>query len=83
MDEKPKLDQYSDWLIAHGRESTSIRQQIAERAISIGRFSPEQLLATFQPRGRISRAAVFRTIDEMVACGVVRRVEQDGSAPYE
>jgi Fe2+ or Zn2+ uptake regulation protein len=84
MHEKPdKLDQYKAWMADHGKKSTAIRMQIAERAISFGQpFNADELLATFEPRGEISRPAVYRTLAEMALSSVLRRVEQDGRAVY-
>ncbi len=85
MDEKQeKLAQYSAWITAHGGKRSSIRLMIAERAFSFGqRFDAEQLMAALRHNCKISRPAVYRTLAEIVRCGVIRCVVEDGRAVFE
>ena len=83
MEEHPdKLSQYKQWLADHGREPT-IRLQIAKQAFSFRQpFDADELLAALEPRGRITRPAVYRTLAELALARMLGRIERNGRAVY-
>jgi len=49
-----------------------------------GHFQPDDLLVRFRTGGiKISRATIYRTLDLLVTCGLVRRETFAGGAHYE
>lgn len=66
---------FLDFLRQQGLRVTAERQALFEEVFSRhGHLDAEQLLAAMRARGaKISRATVYRNLDLLVACGLVRR----------
>ncbi|MCZ6649998.1 MAG: Fur family transcriptional regulator [Acidobacteria bacterium] len=73
-------------LLRHeGLRMTPERSVILSEIFKIeGHFQPDDLLVRFRTNGvRISRATIYRTLDLLVSCGLVRRETFAGDAHYE
>ena len=68
-----------------GLRMTPERSVILSEIFKIeGHFQPDDLLVRFRTNGvRISRATIYRTLDLLVSCGLVRRETFAGDAHYE
>lgn len=68
-----------------GLKMTRERGRIVEEIFKTsGHFRPEDLLMRFRGRGvTVSRATVYRTLDLLVDCGLVRRETFGGGTHYE
>lgn len=67
--------QFLDYLRRHGHRVTAERRALFEEVFTRhGHLDAEQLLDAMRQRGiKISRATVYRNLDLLVACGLVRR----------
>ncbi|MFQ5670389.1 MAG: Fur family transcriptional regulator [Acidobacteriota bacterium] len=77
---------FRDHLRRNGLKLTREREQILEEVYRIeGHFRPEDLLVRFRTNGlRISRATIYRTLDLLIASGLVHRETfRGGGAHYE
>lgn len=68
-----------------GLRMTPERSAILAEIFKIeGHFQPDDLLVRFRTNGvRISRATIYRTLDLLVTCGLVRRETFAGGTHYE
>lgn len=66
---------FLDYLRRHGHRVTAERRALFEEVFTRhGHLDAEQLLAAMRQRGiKISRATVYRNLDLLVECGLVRR----------
>lgn len=78
-------DQFRDLLRRKGLRMTPERAVILAEIFQIeGHFQPDDLLVRFRTNGvRISRATIYRTLDLLVSCDLVRREIFAGTAHYE
>jgi Fe2+ or Zn2+ uptake regulation protein len=76
---------FRDLLHGQGQRMTPEREIILAEIFQIeGHFQPDDLLVRFRTNGvRISRATIYRTLDLLVSCGLVRRETFGGGAHYE
>jgi len=76
---------FRDLLHSQGQRMTPEREIILAEIFQIeGHFQPDDLLVRFRTNGvRISRATIYRTLDLLVSCGLVRRETFGGGAHYE
>lgn len=77
--------QFRALLRREGLRMTPERSIILEEIFKIeGHFQPDDLLVRFRTNGvRISRATIYRTLDLLVSCGLVRREIFTGGVHYE
>jgi Fur family ferric uptake transcriptional regulator len=77
---------FRDHLRHHGLKFTRERDRILAEVYQVeGHFRPDDLLVRFRTNGiRVSRATIYRTLELLVAAGLVRRETFRGSgAHYE
>ena len=74
-----KLTQFDAYLKGHGLKSTRERQVIARETLVISEhFDPEVLQSRLRRKGiRVSRATIYRTLDHLINCGIVRKTSMD------
>jgi Fur family transcriptional regulator, ferric uptake regulator len=67
--------QFRDYLRSHGHRVTSERLEVFEEIYAQhGHVDAERLLDSLRRRGaKVSRATVYRNLELMVACGLVRK----------
>ncbi len=83
-----KISQFQHYLQGQGLKSTRERQAIAREVLVIREhFDPELLQSRLRRKGtRISRATIYRTLDHLINCDLVRKTSLDlehKSAFYE
>jgi Fur family transcriptional regulator, ferric uptake regulator len=72
--------QFRDYLRSHGHRVTSERLEVFEEIYAQhGHVDAERLLDSLRRRGaKVSRATVYRNLELMVACGLVRKSRLGG-----
>ena len=78
--------QFLDYLRSRGHRVTRERLEVFDEIYAQhGHLDAERLLASLRARGaKVSRATVYRNLDLMVACGLVRKGRLgQGSTVYE
>ncbi len=87
LPEPSPIERFEQCLARHGRRMTKQRQMLATHVFDhCGRFNADELIKVFQIRSaatRISRPTIYRTLAELVNCGLLRRMEEDGTSVYE
>ncbi len=77
MPPRQELERFRDFVRGQGLRMTGERLALFDEIFSLhGHIDAEELLAATQRRGlKISRATVYRNLDLMVRCGLVRRYQ--------
>lgn len=80
-----EVEHFRTLLRDQGQRMTPEREVILSEIFQIeGHFQPDDLLVRFRTNGvRISRATIYRTLDLLVGCGLVRRETFAGGVHYE
>lgn len=75
MSTAAEREQFLDYLRSRGQRVTSERLEVFDEIYAQhGHIDAEKLLASLQRRGaKVSRATVYRNLDLMVDCGLVRK----------
>lgn len=73
----PPQDKFDDFLRRRGLKLTTERNEILEAILAQdGHYEVEDLLFDMRKAGkRVSRATVYRTVDLLVQCGILMRIE--------
>ncbi len=81
------LERFEKCMARRGMRMTKTRRLIAQHVFSLeGRIQADQVLEFFRgnlPAFRIHRATVYRTLQELVDCGLLRRVSENSAASYD
>lgn len=86
MSTAAERQQFLDYLRSHGHRVTGERLEVFEEIYAQhGHIDAERLLDSLRRRGaKVSRATVYRNLDLMVGCGLVRKSRLgEGSHVYE
>ena len=80
-------ERFEEYLQSRGMRNTQQRRILLERVFSEhDHFDADQLIARLPQKGEpgyVSRPTVYRTLNEFVDAGLLRRFELDGRAVYE
>ncbi|MBM4088326.1 MAG: transcriptional repressor [Planctomycetes bacterium] len=80
-------ERFAEYLLQHGMRNTDQRRHLLEFVFSQHEhFNAEALIGRLPrrgERGHVSRPTVYRTLNEFVDAGLLRRFELDGRAVYE
>lgn len=73
----PAQDRFDDFLRKRSLKLTTERREILEAILAqAGHFEVEDLLFDMRKAGRrVSRATVYRTVDLLVQCGILMRID--------
>lgn len=80
-------DRFDEYLRSRGMRNTAPRRQLVEHVFSRhDHFDVDALIDQLPSKGKegyIGRATVYRTLNELVEAGLLKKIELDGRAVYE
>jgi Fur family ferric uptake transcriptional regulator len=83
----PPLERFREFLVRGGKRLTAQRRQILEQVFSHhDHFDAEELLDHLQPflaQRALSRPTVYRTLNELVEAGLLRKMTLGGRSVFE